>query len=129
VETPSVKDIQTMDLSNLNETLNNIEDYKKSQQEAIRLGTCLEVLMKDQNFKDVILNGYVEVRTDELFKTLMDYNSEELPEDVWKEINSIKGLTHYLETIRINKANAPENIHRNDLERIRVTAESAIIEE
>ena len=116
----------------LTETLEKIDKYIITQQEAIIKGEKLDRLMKNNDFIDVVLNGYFEAEAQKLFNILID-PSEATPytdEQIQIKLSSIRdfkryvGTDDYSGTIKIEASQAPGNITSNELERKRVTAEA-----
>jgi len=117
----------------LKETLENIDKYIESQKEAIELGKDLEFLMNTKQFKNVVLNGYIDTEAKKLFEILIDpsgaspYTDEviQLKLAAISDFKGYIGTEDYPGTIKINAKNAPYNIDREEQERTRVTAEYA----
>ena len=120
--------------SNLKETLEATDKYIAEQQELIERGKKLELLKQDPNFIDVIMNGYFNVEANKLFKILTNpsglssYSDDELR----SKLNSIRDFKEYVGTadkagtVEIEARNAPHNIHREEQDRLDMTARYAV---
>jgi len=121
-------------MSELNITLGQIDDYIKVQEKAIKRGKALERLKKNPDFVEVIMEGYIEVEARKLFKILTDPTgaSEYTNEQIVRKLDSISdfkvyvGTSDYTGTIEIEALNAPGLIAREEDERVNVTAEAAM---
>lgn len=115
---------------NLKDTLKQIDEYIETQQEAIERGKMLERLMKNPDFIEVILNGYIEVEAQRLFTILTDptgaspYTAEQIQHKLGSisDLKGYVGTKDYPGTIKIEAEQAPLNIAREEDERVRVTA-------
>ena len=121
-----------MDQSNLNETLKAIDAVIAEKQKAIKLGEALTRLKKNQDFIDVILNGYFDVEAKKLFAILTDptgtspYSAEKvhLMLEAISHFKGYVGTDTYKGTIMINAEQAPLDIAREEDYRKQVTAEA-----
>ena len=120
--------------SELNITLKRIDDYIETQEQAIKRGKALERLIKNQDFIDVILEGYIEVEARKLFKILTDPTgaSEYTNEQIHLKLAAISHFKEYVGTddfkgtIKIEALMAPAKIAGELQERVNVTAEAAM---
>lgn len=117
--------------SNLKDTLKRIDEYIGTQREAITKGEALERLMKNPDFKLVILDGYFEAETKKLFNLLVDptgaspYTNDQINLKLAgiSDFKGYVGTDDYVGTVATEAFNAPSNIDREEDERKRVTAE------
>lgn len=118
---------------NLKETLESIDTYIAEKRIDIKRGEQLQRLMKNPDFIDVIMNGYIEVEAKKLFKILTDPTgaSPYSPEETQMKLSSISdfkgyvGTEDYPGTVMMDAQRAPFEIEREENERIRVTADYA----
>lgn len=121
-----------MSNDNLNTTLEAIDKFIAEKHEAINLGKKLERLMGNQDFQDVILNGYIEAESQLLFNVLTTPTDKELDESlILQKLQSIRDLKGYVGAgdypcaIKIEAERAPLDIAGEEEERQRVTAEAS----
>lgn len=122
-----------MDSSNLKETLEAIDAAIAKSNAAIKRGERLKRLMKNPDFIDVILEGYIEVEAKKLFKILTDPTgaSPLSNEEIHLKLEAIShfkgyvGTNDYEGTIEINAKRAPDEILRETNYRKEVTADYA----
>lgn len=121
-----------MDTSNLNETLQAIDAVIANKRKAIKRGEALKRLMKNQDFIDVILDGYIEAEARKLFSILTDpsgdspYTAEriDLMLEAIRHFKGYVGTDTYKGTVMIEAENAPLEIAREEDYRKQVTAEA-----
>ena len=118
------------DTANLSETLEAIDNVISEKRLAIKRGEQLKRLMKNPDFIDVILNGYIDVEAKKLFKILTDPTgaSEFSPERITLGLEAIShfkgyvGTEDYPGTVMIEAKEAPLVIAREEDYRKQVTA-------
>ena len=121
-----------MEQSNLNETLQAIDADIAEKRQAIKRGEALQRLMKNQDFIDVILNGYIEEEARKLFAILTDptggshYSAEKirLMLEAIRHFKGYVGTDAYKGTVMIEAERAPLNIAGEEDYRKQVTAEA-----
>jgi hypothetical protein len=127
-----IKD-QAMDESQLlSENLQAIESYIGEQRKLIEKGKALDRLMANPDFQLVVLNGYIEAEATKLFSMLTDPNGAKVDRDELllqlECINHFKGYVgtaDYAGTVKQEAEMAPGNIHREEIERMEITARAA----
>lgn len=120
--------------SELNITLKRIDDYIETQEQAIKRDEKLKRLMQNEDFIDVILEGYFEVEAKKLFKILTDPTgaSEYTEDKIRRKLDSISDFKEYVGTddfkgtIEIEALMAPGRIAKETDERVNVTANAAM---
>ena len=119
--------------SNLKETLNSIDLVIEAKKAEVKRGEKLVRLMKNPDFIDVILEGYVGYEERKLFKILTDpsgaspYSNERIMQKL-ASISDFKGYVgteDFPGTVKMAADNAPSEIDREELYRKSVTAEYA----
>ena len=118
----------------LKETLARIDNYIAEQKLNLERGQMLEDLMKNPMFQEVIIDGYINVRTQELFDILTNPNgaSPYSREEILRRLDAINDFKGYvgteitLGTVRLKAQQAPDNIQRELVERASQTAEAAM---
>ena len=121
-----------MEQSNLNETLQAIDAVIADKRQAIKRGEALQRLMKNQDFIDVILNGYIEEEARKLFAILTDptggspYSAEKihLMLEAISHFKGYVGTDTYKGTVMIEAEQAPLDIANEEDYRKQVTAEA-----
>jgi len=119
--------------SNLKETLEAIDAAIATSNAAIKRGEKLKRLMKNPDFIDVILEGYIEVEAKKLFKILTDPTgaSPLSDEEIHLGLGAISrfkgyvGTDNYEGTVEIDANRAPDEILREETYRKQVTANYA----
>jgi hypothetical protein len=116
--------------TNLNETLKAIDAVIAERREAIKLGEALNRLMKNQDFIDVILEGYINKEAKKLFAILTDpsgkspYSAEKihLMLEAISHFKGYVGTDDFEGTIMMEARRAPQDIAREEDYRKQVTA-------
>ena len=119
--------------TNLIATLAEIDAYIEQEKVAIERGKQLDALMQNENFVDVIINGYLKEEAERLFKQLTDpagipVQQAESVQLRLEAINHFKryiGDKNYLGMVQMKAKQAPSNIQINEDYRKQVTAEAA----
>ncbi len=122
-----------MDITNLKEDLEKIDNLIEEHKGKIERGKALDRLMKNEDFKAVILDGYFEAESQKLFKILTDPTgatpyTEETIRMKLASISDFKGYVgtgDYPGTIKIEAEAAPGIILREELYRNELTASAA----
>jgi len=118
--------------TNLNETLKAIDAVIAERREAIKLGEALNRLMKNQDFIDVILEGYINKEAKKLFAILTDpsgkspYSAEKihLMLEAISHFKGYVGTDDFEGTIMMEARRAPQDIAREEDYRKQVTADA-----
>ena len=122
-----------MDNSNLKIDLEQIDSVIEDNKKKIEKGKALDRLMKNPDFKEIILDGYFETEAKKLFHILTDPTgatpyTEETIRMKLASISDFKGYVgteDYPGTIKVEAEQAPHNILREEQYRIEVTANAA----
>ena len=104
------------DSSNLTEELIDVDNYIKEQNDLIRTGEHLKELQSSEAFQAVIVQGYVEAGTKELFDLLMTSNDVDR-DQIMRRIDAIKYFKEYVESVETLAIAAPGNIKETQLVR------------
>ena len=121
-----------MDESNLQETLQRIDKTIKILENDIATGEKLARLLKNQDFIDIILEGYLNRESKQLFSLLTDPSpplSHHTPETIQQTLKGISYLKQYLgsesfEGIIMERARmAPDAIEVEQNYRLEVTSQ------
>ena len=119
--------------SNLKETLDSIDAKIIEFDKAIEDGEKLKRLMKNQDFVDIILDGYIDTEARKLFSILVDPSGASPYSDDKIQL-MLAGLSHfkgyigtakYDGTIAIDAKRAPGDKFREEIYRKEVTAAAA----
>lgn len=118
--------------TNLNEELKAIDAAIAERRKAIKLGEALQRLLKNQDFIDVILEGYIENEARKLFAILTDpsgkspYSAEKihLMLEAISHFKGYVGTDDYEGTVMMEARRAPQDIAREEDYRKQVTAEA-----
>jgi len=121
-----------MEQSTLNETLEAIDAVIAKKKAAIKRGERLARLMKNEDFIDVILDGYIETEARKLFTILTNPSGESpySPEEIQLKLEAIShfkgyvGTEDYLGTVMMEAKKAPLEIAREEDYRKQVTADA-----
>ena len=119
--------------SNLNETLKAIQLAITEREANIERGEKLKRLKENPDFQDVILKGYIEDVSKELFKVLTDPSgaSPYSMETIYLKLGSISDLKAYIGTeefkgtVQVKAEQAPLEIEREQDYRKELTAQVA----
>ena len=119
-----------MDTSNLKDTIERIDEFIAAKKVAVKRGEMRDSLMRNPEFIEVILNGYIKVEEEKLFKILTDPSGESEYSDVQVQmkLDSIRdfkryvGTENYSGTVRDEARRAPDEIFREEQYRKEVTA-------
>jgi hypothetical protein len=119
--------------SNLNETLKAIQSAIAEREANIERGEKLKRLKDNPDFQDVILKGYIEDVSKELFKILTDpTGASPYPiETIYLKLGSISDLKAYIGTeefkgtVQVKAEQAPLEIEREQDYRKELTAQIA----
>jgi len=118
--------------TNLKTTLAEIDEYIEQEKVAIKRGKQLDALLKNENFIDVVIKGYLEEEAERLFKILTSPTvSAHQVGDIQLKLEAINhfkryiGTKDYLGMVHMRAKQAPENIQVNEDYRKQVTAEAA----
>ena len=122
-----------MENSNLKLDLEKIDKVISDSNEAIEKGKALDRLMKNADFKSIILDGYFETEAKKLFQILTDPTGATpyTEETILMKLASISdfkryvGTEDYPGTIKIEADKAPHDILREEQYRIEMTARYA----
>ncbi len=91
-----------MEQSNLQGTLEEIKIVIEREEAKIKLFEALEILKLNPEFQLVIMNGYIDKLTNQLFKTLTEptdtFDTVGTDDSIRVELEAIKGLNRYLGT-------------------------------
>ena len=119
------------DKSELDTELERIDNFIAEAKEAIEKGKALERLMCNEDFTNIIVDGYFESEARKLFDILIDPTGASPYSE--EQINSmLAGISHfrgyigtgqYPGTIRTEAERAPLDIIKEEEYRIQVTAE------
>jgi len=120
-----------MDTSNLTVTLTSIDNAIENKKKAIELGEKLKRLLKDSDFKDVILGYCLEDSAKDLFNILTDpsgaspYSAEliHLKLEAISHLKGVLGTEGNPGTIMTEALQAPFDIAREEEYRKEVTAD------
>jgi len=122
-----------METSNLNKQLKAIDKAIEDFKSDIERGKALTRLMANQDFKDVILDGYFEAEANKLFNILVDptgaspYSNEEIQLKLAaiSHFKSYVGTTDFRGTIEMDAERAPSLLMGEEAYRNEVTADFA----
>ena len=116
-----------LESNTLNKTLDAIDAVIAEKKTAVKRGEMLERLMIDQDFKEVILDSYIEEEAARLFQILIDPSgaSPYTSEQIQRKLDSIRDFKGHVETIKMNAKRAPEEILREEVYRKEATAKFA----
>ena len=120
-----------MDTHNLATTLEAIDAVIATNKKATKKGEALRRLIKNQDFIDVVTEGYFDAESIRLFNILTDPSGAniDVAEDLHLQLESIRNFKRYIGTseftgeVEFNAESAPMNIHREEQYRKEVTAE------
>ena len=117
----------------LKETLKSIDDYIDDQKLLIKKGEALQRLKNNPDFQLVIMDGYFDAEAEMLFSLLTNPISGK-PIDRELILNQLDGIKHFKGyvgtkdhpgTLEQAASMAPDNIHRESLARMKITADHA----
>ena len=115
--------------SNLTVELHAIDTAIEREEDKIKRGEALERLMNNEDFKSVILNGYIDAESKRLFELLtqVPVPRQEILQGFGERLDSIRYMKEYIGTptypgtIRREAENAPEVILENEQYRKEIT--------
>ncbi len=93
--------------------LADIDERIDTLNKNIELGAALERLHENEDFKKVILEGYLEAEAERIFKVLVDPShnlKRDVMENLMDKLVSTRNIKQYFGTVLINAAMAPEEI-------------------
>jgi len=119
--------------ANLNDTLKEIDAAIERYKADMKMGEALERLKKNEDFQNIILNGYMEVEAEKLFNILIDpsgaspYSEEtiKLKLAAISHLRSFIGTEKFEGTIEMNAKRAPLAIAKEEDFRLEITADAA----
>ena len=117
--------------TNLKTELADIDSRIATLNKNIELGEALQKLHENEDFKNVILEGYMDDEAERIFKVLIDPShnlKRDIMENLMDKLMAIRSIKQYFGTILINAAMAPEEI-KNEEEYRKETTERHALEE
>jgi CheY-like chemotaxis protein len=114
--------------TNLKTELADIDSRVETLKKNIELGEALQKLHENEDFKKVILDGYMEDEAERIFKVLVDPShnlKRDIMENLMDKLMAIRSIKQYFGTILINAAMAPEEIANEEKYRKEVTEQHA----
>jgi hypothetical protein len=117
--------------TNLKTELADIDSRIATLRKNIELGEALQKLHENEDFKNVILEGYMDDEAERIFKVLVDPShnlKRDIMENLMDKLMAIRSIKQYFGTILINAAMAPEEI-KNEEEYRKETTERHALEE
>jgi hypothetical protein len=117
--------------TNLKTELADIDSRIATLNKNIELGEALKKLHQNEDFKNVILEGYMDDEAERIFKVLVDPShnlKRDIMENLMDKLMAIRSIKQYFGTILINAAMAPEEI-KNEEEYRKETTERHALEE
>jgi hypothetical protein len=114
--------------TNLKTELADIDSRIATLRKNIELGEALQKLHENEDFKNVILEGYMDDEAERIFKVLVDPShnlKRDIMENLMDKLMAIRSIKQYFGTILINAAMAPEEIANEEKYRKEVTEQHA----
>lgn len=114
---------------NLKKELAAIDERIEILKVNIKLGESVEALHENPQFKDVILDGYLDKEADRIFGLLVDPTHQlkrDSMENLIDKLSAIRNLKQFFGTVLINATMAPEEIAGEEEYRKELTARNSI---
>ncbi len=110
--------------ANLKKSLEQIDNRIAELNANIALAETVERLEKNEEFIEVIINGYLEKEAERLFGVLVEPSSlkRDVLENIQDKLSAIRNLKQYFGVIGQNAVMAPEQIEEEEAYRKEVTA-------
>jgi len=110
--------------SNLNEQLEQIDGRIAELKDAIKVSEALERLHENEDFKTVILDGYLEKESKRLFGVLVTPSTlkRDVIENIQDKLSAIRNIKQYFGVLLQNAHMAPMQIEEEEDYRKEVTA-------
>lgn len=106
-------------------SIKELEANIRTAKDQIDLGSSLERLLSNKDFKKVILNGYLEKEAVRLVrdKAAFDYQSNEAQQRITRQIDAIGSLAEYLDGVTTKAALARKGLDADEQTRDEVIFE------
>ena len=108
----------------LKEALKEVDERAEELQAKVELAECVKRLEDNEDFKKVIIGGYLDDEAKRLFGVLVEPSTlkRDIMENIQDKLSSIRNLKQYFGTIGQNAEMAPDQIAENEAYRKEVTS-------